>query len=124
MVAEFVRAFNAGDEQTLQRLFAQAGQGFDWYSTDSPGPRFNQVADNRDSLMPYFVHRHAARESLSLTSFKFNGNNASYGDFEFTLTRRANDLPATPYGGKGSVVCTAYPRTIGVWSMAPTPSGG
>jgi len=122
LVTGFIEAFNTGDEQALQRLFAQAGQGFFWYSTDSPGQRFNQAADDRGRLMTYFVQRHAAHESLHLSSFKFNGNSASMGDFEYTLTRTADHLPATPYVGKGSAVCTAYPRTIGVWSMARDPS--
>lgn len=122
VVTGFIEAFNAGDEPALQRLFAQAGQGFFWYSTDSPGQRFDQVADDRGSLMGYFVQRHAAHESLHLSSFKFNGNSASMGDFEYTLSRSADDLPATPYVGKGSAMCTTYPRTIGLWSMARDPS--
>lgn len=122
LVTGFIEAFNTGDEQALQRLFAQAGQGFFWYSTDSPGQRFNQAADDRGSLMAYFAQRHAAHESLHLSSFKFNGNSALMGEFEYTLTRTADDLPATPYDGKGSAMCAAYPRTIGVWSMARDPS--
>ena len=122
LVTGFIKAFNTGDEQALQRLFAQTGQGFVWYTTDSPGQRFNQAADDRSSLMAYFVQRHAAHESLHLSSFKFNGNSASMGDFEYTLTRTADHLPATPYVGKGSAMCTAYPRTIGLWSMARDPS--
>ncbi len=83
LVTGFIKAFNTGDEQALQRGFAEAGQGFFWYTTDSPGQRFNRAAEDRSSLMAYFVQRHAAHESLHLSSFRFNGNSASMGDFEY-----------------------------------------
>lgn len=121
VVTGFIEAFNTGNENSMQQLFSQAGQGFFWYSTDSPGQRFGPAADDRSSLTAYFMQRHAAHESLHLSSFKFNGNNTSMGDFEYTLTRTADDLPATPYVGKGSVRCTVKPHTIGTWSMARNP---
>ncbi len=61
---------------------------------------------------------HADGEKLRLTSFRFNDNTASYGNFEYTLIRSAEDLPPTVYIGKGAAVCDRTPRTLGVWSMA------
>jgi len=121
LVNRFVQAFNAGDQLALQRLWAQSGQGFDWYSTDAPGQRIDPAGRDRASLGAYFAERHTHRESLRLTSFQFNGNAASYGNFQYTLTRQADDLPPTTYTGKGAAVCTTLPRTIGVWSMAKNP---
>lgn len=121
LVNRFVRAFNAGDQPTLQRLWAQSGHGFDWYSTDAPGQRIDPAGRDRASLGAYFAERHARRETLRLTSFRFNGNAASYGNFQYTLIRQADDLPATAYVGKGAALCTTMPPTIGVWSMAKNP---
>lgn len=121
LVHRFVQAFNAGDQPTLQRLWARSGRGFAWYSTDGPGRRINAVAEDRASLGGYFAERHARKETLRLTSFRFNSNQGAYGNFQYTLVRRAADLPPTGYAGKGAALCTSVPRTIGVWSMAKNP---
>lgn len=122
LVTEFISAINAGNAQSLQRLVTKSGQGFEWYSTDKPGQRINAAARDRAGLGAYFMQRHAAHEVLRLTTFKFNGNSAGYGNFQYTLIRQADDLPATPYVGKGAAVCDTTPRTIGVWSMARNPA--
>ena len=121
LVNRFVHAFNAGDQSTLQRLWAQSGHGFEWYSTDAPGRRIDRSARDRASLGSYFAERHALRETLRIKSFHFNGNAASYGNFQYTLIRQADDLPATAYVGKGAALCTTVPRKLGVWSMARNP---
>ena len=118
LVDRFLHAFNVGDQGLLQQLWSQEGQGYDWYTTDAPGQRIGPAASDRATLMSYFADRHTRREELRLTSFRFNGNSASYGNFEYTLLRQADDLTPTAYGGKGGAVCNASPRTIGVWSMA------
>jgi hypothetical protein len=122
LVDQFVRAFNAGDQATLQRLWARAGHGFAWYSTDAPGRRISPAAEARSTLGSYFAERHAHQEALRLTSFQFNGNTAGYGNFQYNLIRQANDLAATAYVGKGAAVCDTTPRTLGVWSMARDPA--
>lgn len=121
LVNQFVRAFNLGDQRALQQLWAQQGDGFDWYSTDAPGQRILAAAKDRVGLVHYFNARHAAGESLRLTSFQFNGNSAAYGNFQYTLIRRANDLTATAYTGKGAAICAPNRSTLGVWSMAKDP---
>ncbi len=113
-----MRAFNAGDQPALQRLWARAGHGFAWYSTDAPGRRISPAAEDRSTLGRYFAERHGHQEALRLTSFQFNGNTAGYGNFQYELIRQANDLAATAYVGKGAAVCDTTPRTLGVWSMA------
>ena len=120
LVERFTGAFNAGDVGQLDGIFAQEPE-FEWYSTDAPGERFTPLANDRPSLMPYFRDRHALSEQLTLRSFRFNGNTTgtrTYGNFEYTLTRRADDLEPTPYRGKGASLC--YPNrsdVIFVWSM-------
>lgn len=122
LVDQFVRAFNAGDQPNLKRLWAQQGNGFDWYSTDAPGQRIGSAAQDRAGLERYFAGRHEAGERLRLTSFQFNGNTTGYGNFQYTLIRRADDLAPTVYTGKGAAICTSTRSMLGVWSMAKTPT--
>ncbi|MBA3401011.1 MAG: nuclear transport factor 2 family protein [Actinobacteria bacterium] len=122
LVARFLDAFNSGDLKGLDDVFAHEPD-FEWYSTGAPGERFTPLANDRPSLVPYFATRHALDEQLTLRSFRFNGNSASrqpYGNFEYGLTRRAEDLPATPYNGKGAAFChRTRSDVIFVWSMGP-----
>ena len=111
LVARFLDAFNSGDLKGLDDVFAHEPD-FEWYSTGAPGERFTPLANDRPSLVPYFATRHALDEQLTLRSFRFNGNSASrqpYGNFEYGLTRRAEDLPATPYNGERSRFLPPHP---------------
>jgi hypothetical protein len=119
-VTRFVAELNRGDLRALDRRFESAGR-FEWYSTPAPGQRFNDAAKDRATLIPYFDARHARHERLTLRSFKFNGAGTQRkdGNFEYTLTRRADDLRSTRYRGKGALFCHRGPRDrIFVWSMA------
>jgi hypothetical protein len=119
LVRRFIDAFNGGDSLALDALFAR--DEFEWYSTDAPGERFTPLANDRASLVPYFATRHALGEQLTLRSFRFNGNSGGppYGNFEYGLTRSADDLQPTPYHGKGAALCyRTRPDLIFVWSMS------
>jgi hypothetical protein len=113
----FVAAYNRGDLRTLDRAFAGPGY-FQWYSTGPPAARIRDSARNRATLMRYFAERHAAGERLQVLDFRFNGNSAVFGDFEYVLTRNASNFKPMHFTGKGSVVCNQRPRLIAVWSMA------
>jgi hypothetical protein len=122
LVRRFAAAFNRGDRGRLRTVFADEPE-FRWYSTDAPGKRLNAAAADRSTLGAYLARRHARGEQLALQRVQVNGNTrgpgfAPYGNFEFTLTRSARDLPATQYLGKGAVYCHAHRAdTIFVWSM-------
>lgn len=122
LVEAFVASFNSGDVLQLDRLFA-GPELFGWYSTDAPGERINDEAQNRSSLMAYFAKRHKHNERLELRSFQFNGTSPSgRGNFEFELIRSTDDgLASTPYGGKGAFDCEQSQFTLVVWSMAREP---
>jgi hypothetical protein len=122
LVGAFVDAYNRGDVRALDRMFAGPDL-FQWYSSGPPAPRVRADARNRATLMGYFAERHAAREHLELLDFRFNGNSAVFGDFEYQLTRSGTDLEPSRVVGKGSVVCNQRPRRIAVWSMAQVPDG-
>src|SRR4051812_29074308 len=57
-VTRFVAAFNRGEPQKLQRLFARGNEGFQWYAVNAvPGLRTSDAAKNRATLLPYFAER-------------------------------------------------------------------
>ena len=89
-VTSFVAAFNRGDGQKLDGLFARSPL-FQWYSSNVPGPRRTAAAGDRGSLIDYFRSRHAKRDRLRLVSFSFTGNSPGYGNFVFKLKRSAAD---------------------------------
>ncbi len=97
---------------------------FQWYSTPAPGERFRSMAQDRPSLVPYFLRRQAQGERLELTALQVNGNTEGrrpYGNFVYRLIRHANDLPPTEYQGKGALHCYSArvgPDKLIVWSMA------
>lgn len=117
VVREFVDALDAGASGRLESMIARTGR-FQWYSTDAPGRRIDPEARDRSSLLAYFATRHDDGEQLELRRFRFNGTTNGYGNFEFDLVRRADDLPPTPYVGKGALDCQSQPPTVAVWSMA------
>jgi hypothetical protein len=120
LVGRFLDSFNKGNVAQLDQLVAGLGM-FSWYSTDAPGERINGEARNRGDLVGYFASRHRHHEWLQLQSLVFNGNYASLGGFQFKLVRKADDLAATDYVGKGDLDCTHRPRTLATWSMARRP---
>ena len=124
LVERFAGAFNSGDSSALDGLFAEEPD-FEWYSTSAPGERLLPVAADRQSLVPYFETRHELSERLALKSFRFNGNGRTsrpYGNFEYVLTRSADDLAPTEYGGKGASLCYHdRPDSLIVWSMSAHP---
>jgi ketosteroid isomerase-like protein len=123
LVRSFIAAYNRGDGAVLDTLFAREPD-FGWFSTTAPVARFGEAAKNRATLVRYFAQRHARAERLQLRSVQVNGNTvgvgiAPYGNFEYRLIRRANDLPPTRYHGKGAARCfSGTPDLIFIWSMS------
>jgi hypothetical protein len=120
LVSGFTKKFSRGHFAALDRTFAH-GANFRWYSTTAPGERITSDALNRRSLIDYFKRRHAQHERLQLTWLKVvtPGRRlpATSPEFQFRLTRSADDLSPTPYFGKGEAFCLYTPHTIAVWSM-------
>lgn len=121
LTTRFIDALNAGNLEELDDIFAQEPD-FEWYATAAPGERLLPLASDRASLIPYFQQRHDIGERLTRDSFRFNGNTPAsrpYGNFEYTLTRSANDLPPTAFTGKGAALCYRdRSDLIFVWAMA------
>jgi hypothetical protein len=121
LVRAFIVAFNAGDRRRLVPAWSRTR--FRVYAAMTPGRVF--VTKERARLLRYFTRRHGNGERLTLESFRFNGNGAGYGHFEYELDRRARDLAGgkrVPYAGKGAADCIHMPRTLAVWSMGSRPA--
>lgn len=106
-LVSFVRAFNAGDDRQLNRLFA-GRSWFRWYSSSAPGVRVGAQAQQRRTLIGYFKQRHAQRDRIRLSSFRFTGNANGYGNFTWKLERSAADFRAGAWfvtEAKGAVIC-------------------
>jgi hypothetical protein len=117
LVVAFINAFNRGDVKRLDTIFAR-GMWWRWYSVSSaPGRRIQTAAYNRKTLIAYFRARHKRHERLALRSLQFNGRTDGFGNFEYELLRRADDMkgPARVYVGTGAVSCWA--GKLAVWSM-------
>ena len=118
LIDRFVRAFNMGDTSAINGTWASK-VSFKWYSvTTDPGARTSTEAARRDTLLSYFIERHAAHESLTLVGLKLHGvSGGGYRNFDFRLLRSADDLPggSVAYDGKGASTCSTG-RLI-VWVM-------
>ena len=100
LVREFVTAYNDGDAQKLEEIWAQEPH-FNWYFVQ--GER-QEDAEDRSTLGAYFAARHAVGDTLVLRelSVKPKSEDGSFG-FGFSLTRRSNDPSARGrFHGKGS----------------------
>lgn len=121
LVAGFVRAFNAGDQQALQRSIAQPSQGFSSFGTIF-GSGTQLVG--RSQLAGYFAARHAQHEVITLGQLRYLGYSGQTASFQFGLTRQAADLSRTEYSGSGQAACHAgEPPTIANWLLANAATG-
>ncbi len=114
----FVRAYNRGDLAALERIFSR--RSFKWYSSAGPGPRMNEEATNRGTLIAYLAERHHHGDRISRLAFRFNGYDRGFAHFELTATRRADDYRGGRWFavlGKGALDCGTLPPTIAVLSI-------
>jgi hypothetical protein len=99
----FLDAFDRGDHQRLDALFARAPD-FQWYSSNPPGLRNLTASKNRATLISYFRARHARRDRMHLLTFAYHGD----GNFTSRLLRSASDYKGNASFrliGKGAVTC-------------------
>jgi hypothetical protein len=119
-LASFARAFDRGDFEAVDQIFADEPD-FQWYATDG---RIGRAAKQRATLIPYFRRRHARGERLGVRRFRFTGNSPHYGNFEMTMRR---SLPRVrrgrwlPVPGKGAAVCAGGTTRLIVMSFGTVP---
>jgi hypothetical protein len=117
----FLAAFNRGDYQRLDALFAHEPD-FGWYSSNAPGLRRTTAAMNRETLISYFRTRHARHDRMQLLSFLDRGE----GNFTYHLRRSAADYRAGSWFrliGKGAVRCSPLGSRLIVVSLGGPGSG-
>jgi hypothetical protein len=125
LVVAFIAAFNSGSKAKLDALWTEVG--FRWYSV-TRSSKEHYVSYSRANVLRYFAARHRRAETLVLKSFRFNGAGGDLRHFQYTLTRRANDIARgarETYVGKGAAVCLNASSKLAVWSMGrPEPEKG
>lgn len=128
VVRAFIRAYNRGNLDRLERLWAQEPD-FQWYFVDDER---EADAENRASLGTYFAARHGLNDHIRLRRLRVapRGDDGSFG-FGFELFRKTDDERRKAEGlfhGKGSVTqATASPSVadpnpvsrclLHVWAM-------
>ncbi|MFN2587767.1 MAG: nuclear transport factor 2 family protein [Actinomycetota bacterium] len=113
VIRDFVGAYNDGDIDRLDELFAPEPD-FEWY-TVSRGAREEITAYDRGALPPYFSRRHRAGDHLKLLDLVVSEERGWHGgfDFSFRLVRSSDQRRAEGwYHGKGAADCRIF-----VWSM-------
>jgi hypothetical protein len=110
LASQFIDAFNAGDVQRLEALFASSPD-FRWFAVDG------YTHWDRATLVRYFEQERSKGVELRLTRFRFIGYSDGYGHFEFELVRTTRHGQLS-YRGKGASLCRDdRPDVIAVWAM-------
>lgn len=114
-VRSFIRAYNRGNLERLERMWAQEPD-FEWYFVDDE--RESPEAENRRTLGTYFETRHRLNDHIRLRGLRVapRSEDGSFG-FGFKLFRRTDDPRERAEGlfhGKGAVTqgCLLH-----VWAM-------
>lgn len=130
LVSRFVDRFNDGDRQGLSSLFPEQSADvgttnvllddpslFQQYvvNADRGGPQ-SFAAYNREDALGYVAERHEQNEILQIRELTVIPRSKDTV-IQFELERRADDVPATLYAGKGGINCDQ--GTIYLWVMAP-----
>lgn len=118
-VAAFARAFNRGDYETLDSLFAMPPT-FRWFSSNPPGERIGPAAKRRPTLIRYFRGRRSVGDRLGLISFRFNGNWGGHGNFETTMRRSVPTFRGGDWftlGAKGAIFCEGDANRFAVLTL-------
>ena len=125
LVRTFTRAYNRGDVEVLERLWAHEPD-FQWYFVQ--GERVGTDAENRLTLSTYFAHRHALGDRIDLRKVTVGRRSPSgrYG-ISFKLKRFSDESESRGmWHGKASVTdataagleVTSTPScALTVWSM-------
>ena len=136
VVGDFIAAFNAGDQAGLARVFPAKGSDGDhpwagdpdqlrWFTLTRADPGTGVDALNlytRATLLAYFAARHAQHERMRVVELVINpaASGPLTAAINFRITRTADDLPESTFGGKGGVGCAH--GVIYLWSQGG-PSG-
>jgi hypothetical protein len=119
IVRGFVEAFNRGDVDYLDRMWAQEPDFF-WFFDSADVLRRSELSEDRASLPHYFRQRALLGDQLHLRALSARwqrGWHAAWG-VSFRL-HRVSDQPDVSgnYHGKGAVTCGDEGQLLHAWTM-------
>lgn len=112
----FVKAYNSGNLERLDEIFASEGTSQGKFQKYTVGPieRNGFAAGDRSTLIPYFKQRHEEKDRIRIVDFTIGryerGSNPGFG-FSFVLYRDSEEFSPVAKGyfvGKGSIDCRIY----------------
>lgn len=119
IVRYFVDAFNRGDADVLDRLWAEEPDFFWFFDSDDPARR-SELSEDRTTLPHYFRQRALLGDQLHLRSVSARwqrGWHAAWG-VSFRLHRVSDDPGVSGrYHGKGAVTCGPGGQLLHAWAM-------
>jgi hypothetical protein len=114
-VHAFLRAYNSGASDLVERFIAKPGE-FRWFAQpDRPYP--GAQATDRANLAAYFQKRHNLGDHYELTALRISPDVDSFRNRGFAIqVRLSGSVPSPrPYGGKGSITCDT--SRLAVWLL-------
>lgn len=119
IVRYFVDAFNRGDVDVLDRIWAQEPDFF-WFFDSADALRRSELSEDRLTLPQYFRQRALLGDQLHLRDLGVRwqrGWHAAWG-VSFEL-HRVSDEPGVSgrYHGKGAVTCGDQGQLLHAWAM-------
>jgi hypothetical protein len=115
LVHNFIEAYNRGDVDYLDQIWAQEPSFF-WYFVDTDVLRRGPLSEDRTSLRLYFTERSMYADQLRLRDLSIAWERGWHGawDIAFKLARRSDDASASGrYHGKGAATC----QRLHAWAM-------
>lgn len=102
LVRTFVRAYNRGDSEKLDSMWADEPD-FEWYAV-SPGERERDDAYDRETLIPYFEERHQLEDRLRLKALRIGpADDRGHFRISYRLHRQSDQRDGSGrYHGKAS----------------------
>ncbi len=120
IVHHFVEAYNRGDVDYLDQLWAQEPEFFWYFDNADPARRSPLLSEDRKTLTSYFTQRALLGDQLHLRKLSARwqrGWHAAWG-ISFEL-HRVSDQPEAEgiFHGKGAVTCGRRGSLLHAWAM-------
>ncbi len=115
LVNSFIRAYNRGHVDYLDKIWAQEPDFF-WYFVQDDVTRRSPLSEDRASLPLYFAERAAYAEQLGLRRLSISWERGWHDawDITFELARHSDHPDASGrYHGKGAATC----QRLHAWAM-------
>ena len=120
LVHTFVEAYNRGDVEYLEKIWAQEPDFF-WYFVDSDVLRRGEaLSKDRTTLAAYFTQRSMFADRIKVAELNVAWERGWHGawDITFEAVRRSDEAGASGrYHGKGAAEC----QRLIAWSMGREP---